>query len=56
MENNQIEDVKKMKALLLRIAYPSRGSTDEYMDIQQAANLIQAQFSIAQLSDEEDLL
>ncbi len=38
-----------MRELLERIAYPSRGSADEAMDIYAAAKLIQNKFSLAEL-------
>lgn len=40
---------EEMKALLSRIAYPRRGTADERMGIQEAAELIQAAFSMEDL-------
>jgi len=39
-----------MKAILSKIAYPRRGTEDESLDIQKAAEIIQSQFTVEQLS------
>ena len=39
----------RFKDLLRQIGYPRRGTEEEYMDIQDAANLIQSNFSIDDL-------
>jgi hypothetical protein len=41
--------IKKMKAVLKRIAYPRRGTEDETMDIIDAAGIIQNIFTLEQL-------
>lgn len=40
-----IRQHEAMKALLMRIAFPRRGTEDESLDIQDAANLIQIAFT-----------
>lgn len=45
------EDILNMAAILRRIAYPSRDTSDEEMTIYDAAKLIQDKFSLDDLEE-----
>ena len=54
-ETMELEELKALNArfkdLLRQIAYPRRGTEEEYMDIDDAAVLIQANFSLDELDN-----
>ena len=47
-EQNKL--ISRLKDLLMQIGYPQRGTEEENMDIFDAANLIQSNFTSAELS------
>lgn len=48
--NDLVKENSSLKDILRQIGYPKRGTEEENMDIYEAANLIQSNFTLEQLS------